>query len=186
MGPNFSGLKTPWVEFYRFQTERLSRIAAKMRVPPDQIEEVVQEVWLDAVNHREGFLGEDAEKRLASWLDIVVRNKSTDAIRRLNRQQAESLDKLPEEPVDRGSKEPSELMEAKERGEKITELVEELRKEDPLNCLLTWERIVEDRSVGDMAEETGLGCHAISCRINRTLSHLRVRLRELSERKLVD
>lgn len=62
----FPGLKTPWKQFHLTQTKRLSGIAAKMGVTPDQIDDVVQEVWLDAWKHREGFQGEDVDQRLAA------------------------------------------------------------------------------------------------------------------------
>ncbi len=56
----FIELNTPWEDFHRSQSERLSHIAAKMGVPPELIVEVLQEVWLDAAKHHEGFQGEGA------------------------------------------------------------------------------------------------------------------------------
>ncbi len=85
----FAGLKTPWEEFYRCQTKRLSGVAAKMGVPPDQIADVVEEVWAYAFEHREGFQGEDVDQRLSTWLGTVVRSKSKDVLRRIHRRRAE-------------------------------------------------------------------------------------------------
>ena len=174
----FAGLKTPWEKFHRSQTERLSRIAAEMRMPPDRIADVLQEVWLDLIEHSEGFQGEDAERRLSSWLVVVVRSKVRDALRRLKRRRAESLGALPEEPVDHKAENPEKRMEAEERSESVGAKLEELRKESRLNCRLVHEHILEDRSLRDLAAETGLDSHAISCRIGRSLKKLRRGLRE--------
>jgi RNA polymerase sigma factor (sigma-70 family) len=171
-------LKTLWEEFYPSQTERLSRIAAEMGMPPNQIADVLQEVWLDAAKHHEGFRGEGAEERLSSWLDTVVRSKSRDVLRRLGRRREESLDNLPAETMDRTAKEPAELMETKERDENLAAHLEELRKENPLNCRLVCAHFLEGRSIQDLASEVHLGVNAISCRINRALKRLRYRLRE--------
>lgn len=174
----FAGLKTPWTEFHRFQTERLSRIAARIGVAPDQIADVVQEGWLDAWKHHEGFLGEDVEKRLSAWFSTVVVSKSRDALRRARRRRTESLDELPMEPVDREGESPAERIEAIERNESLATALEEMRKKDPLNHQLVCEHILESRSLLDLAFATGLGIHAMSCRIDRILKKLGVKLQE--------
>jgi RNA polymerase sigma factor (sigma-70 family) len=170
--------KTAWKQFYRSQYDRLSRIAANMGVPQDQIADLVQEVWLGALEHLKGSQEEDMEQRLTAWLDSVVRNKSRDVLRRLRRRREESLDDLPAERMDPKTNEPWELIEGKERYEHLGSQLEELRKENLLNCRLVCEHFLEGRPLGDLAAETGLGVHAISCRISRTLKWLRRRLRK--------
>lgn len=179
--PFLTDRMTPWEEFYCHQNERLSRIAAKMGVPPDQIADVVQEVWLAAIEHQQEFRGENAKQRLCSWLVSVVRKKSTDTIRRLSRlrrSRIESLDNLPAEPGDKKAKEPAEIREAKEQDETLAAQLEKLRKKNPRNRHLVCEHVLEGRSFPDLAAETGLSVHAISCRIGRTLSELGRRLQE--------
>lgn len=177
--PVFPGLYAPWQEFQRSQSACLSRIADEMGVPPERIEEVVQEVWLDAWKDRQGFLGQDVDQRLATWLSKVVRSKSRNALRRMKREQAVSLDTLPAEMVDCETEEPAELMDAEERDECLNAAFEELRKGEPLNCWLVWERVVNRRSIRELSDETDLGTHAITCRIGRTLKKLGSRLSEL-------
>lgn len=174
----FAGLKTPWKEFYLAQTKRLARTAAEMGVPRDQIADVVQEVWLDAWKHRKGFQGEDVDQRMAAWLGTVVVHKSIDALRRGRRRQAGSLDGLSAEPMDYRGEAPAERTEAMERDESLASSLEELRKKSPLNYRLVCKHITEARALEDLAVETSLGIHAISCRISRTLKKLRGRLRE--------
>lgn len=174
----FAGLETTWTEFYRLQTERLYRSAAQIGVPSDQIADVVQEVWLDAWKHREGFQGKDVDQRLSSWLSTVVVHKSIDALRRGRRRQAGALDDLLAEPMDDGAEDPVERMEARERDENLSATLDGLRKEDSLNCRLVCERLIVGRSLPDLAADTGLGINSIACRISRTLKKLRVRLRE--------
>jgi RNA polymerase sigma factor (sigma-70 family) len=179
--PFFAGLKTPWEEFHRCQTQRLSRISAGTGVSPDQIADVLQEVWLAAAEHHEEFQGEDAEQRLSSWLVGVVRKKSIDTIRRLSRLRRlriKSLDNLPAESVDKKAKEPAELMEAKERDETLATQLEELWSRNRLNYHFVCQHVLEDRSLPDLAAEIRLGVHAISCRISRTLKDLGARLQE--------
>lgn len=176
--PILAVLKTQWSEFYRAQVERLSRIAAEMGVSPDRITVVLQEVWLDLTKHPEAFQGQDADPRLASWLGVVVRSKSRNMLRRLRRERAESLNNLPAELVDSKADDPAELMEAMERNECVAAVLEKLREKDPLNCHLVHEHILQGRSLADLAAETGLGIHAISCRIDRTLHKLGIQLSE--------
>lgn len=174
--PFFGGTEDPPPMFYRAQTERLSRIAAELGVAPDRIAVVLQEVWLDALEHQKDFRGEDADRRLSSWLGVVVRSKSTNLLRRLRRVRAEALSDLPAELVDDEAKDPSEVMEAAERAESVASALEELRKKDPLNYRLVCGRFLEGRSIADLAAETGLGINAISCRLRRTLAKLGVQL----------
>lgn len=177
----FPGLKMPWEQFYRCQTERLTRIAAKTRVPPDQIADVLQEVWLAAVEQAGEFRGDDTEQRLSSWLAGVVRYKSIDTIRRLRRRrrlQIASLHNVQAEPVDHKGKEPAESMEEGERDESVTAKLAELRKKNPLNYRLVHAHVLVGRSLPNLAAETRLGVHAISCRIGRALKDLGGNLRE--------
>lgn len=177
--PCLAGLMTPWEEFYRRQRERLSRIAADMGVPPDQIADVLQEAQLDTLKHSEGFQGADVEQRLSSWLGKVVRSKSRNALRSLSRRRRiESLDALPVEPADCKMKEPAELMAGQERYESLGRQLDELRQKNPLNCRLLYEHFLEGRSLQTLSVETGLVVHAISCRIGRALKMLRRRLQE--------
>jgi len=169
-------LRMPWEQFHRAQTERLSRIAVEIGVPPDQIADVLQEVWLALFTNHERFQGEDVEQQLSSWPAAVTRNKSRDALRRPRRRREESLDDLPAEPMDRKTKEPAELMVAKERDESLAAQLEELRKKNPLNYRLLVAHALEGQSLQDLAAETGLGENAISCRISRILKKLRYRL----------
>jgi RNA polymerase sigma factor (sigma-70 family) len=171
-------LKIPWEEFHRAQTECLSRIAAEIGVPPDQITDVLQEVWLALITGHERFQGEDVEQQLSSWLGAVTRNKSRDALRRLGRRREQSLDDLPAEPMDRKTKGPAELVEVKERDERLTAWMEESRKKNPLNCQLLCAHVLEGQSLQRLATETGLSVHAISCRISRIKNKLRYRLSE--------
>jgi RNA polymerase sigma factor (sigma-70 family) len=179
--PFLPDLKMPWEEYYRCQTERLSRIAAVMRVPRDQITDVLQEVWVAAVDHQKEFRGADTEQRLFSWLVGVVRKKSIDVIRRLRRLRKlriESLDDLSAGPVDCNVQEPADGMEAMERYESVYAKLEELRKKNPLNYRLIREHGLEGRSLSDLAAETGMSVNAISCRISRALQYLRSWLQE--------
>ncbi len=80
--------------------------------------------------------------------------------------------------MDHKAKEPPQVMTAKEREESLIAQLEELRKEDTLNCRLVCEHFLERRSIQDLAAETGLTVNAISCRIRRTLKKMRDRLRE--------
>ena len=73
--------------FFRTVNEYLSRLAAALGVPQDEVTDVVQEVWLDATRHRAQFTGLETEValRLRCWLTQVVYHKSIDALRRLGR-----------------------------------------------------------------------------------------------------
>jgi DNA-directed RNA polymerase specialized sigma24 family protein len=103
----FAGLTVPLDEFVRAQSARLARIASKVKVPPDQIADVVQAVWLDAVRNGVTFRGENAVRARCAWLGRVVLRRSADALRSLQRRAAESLEA---EPVDEEAKDAPTLL----------------------------------------------------------------------------
>jgi RNA polymerase sigma factor (sigma-70 family) len=155
-----------WDDFYRIQSARLSRIAAARGVPPDQVEDVVQEVWLETVANWARFRGEHGAQRLLSWSAKVMHGKTVDAIRRLDRRRAQPL---PADPVD-GSTSPREVEEWREW---LAAKLEELRENDARNCRLLCGHFLDGRPIKDLAAETGLTIHAVHCRISRALDKLR-------------
>ncbi len=69
-------------------------------------------------------------------------------------------------------------MKAKEWAQNLEASLEGLRKKNPLNYRLVCDHVLDDRSLPELAAATGLGIHAISCRISRTLKELGCQLSE--------
>jgi RNA polymerase sigma factor (sigma-70 family) len=168
-----------WSTFYRLQSERLSRVAADRRLRPEQIADLVQEVWAETVEHWDSFRGRHGAPRLLSWSRRVMHCKTVDAIRRLNRQQNGSLHAHAAKLIDPKAPASADVAEERERREWLTVRLEELRAEDPVNGRLLCEHFLEERTTQELADETGLSVHAIHCRISRTLEKLR---RQVSRR----
>jgi len=149
-------------------TARLVRIAAKLGVPRDQREDIVQEALLHAFAHREQFHGHTLGE-LHSWLAAIIRNVVVDAFRSRGRHPAQSLEASSVDPLDEKEAKRADMA---EWSECLVPLLGRLEREDPEGCRLVHARYLEGRSIHDLAEQTGRKAHAISCCIYRALQKL--------------
>jgi RNA polymerase sigma-70 factor (ECF subfamily) len=164
------GARTQWDTFYRLQNRRLARSLARMQLPPERVEDVLQEVWRATITRWDSFREPNGAQRLLAWSYRVAHNKAVDLIRRLNRRPAKSLAALPVEPVDTKAVRPSKTAESEER---LDALLEVLRREQPMNYWLICEHYLMDRPITELAEESSLTEHAIHNRLPRALKRLR-------------
>lgn len=155
--------------FYRSVSEELSRIAAKKKVPPDAVADVVQKAWLQAVQNRDKFEGENIEPRLRGWLHEVVWGQAVDWLRREGRHRHESLDKEGVEFIDHGQ---ARRTEAAEQKEELWALLARVRADNEMNHHLVCEHFLNQQSFKDLAAQFKRTENAIACRIRRRLAYL--------------
>jgi RNA polymerase sigma factor (sigma-70 family) len=157
-------------EFCRVITANLLRFAGGQKVPRDLCEDVVQEAWLRALEQDDDFRGERTLDRLFSWLAAIVYNVAVNALRELDRHSVHTLADSATELLDQNE---VERTGSAERIERLTPLLERLRRAEPENCRLVCERYLAIRKVQDLAAETGRTAHEISCHIHRALRKMR-------------
>jgi RNA polymerase sigma factor (sigma-70 family) len=166
----FKKLLTTDETFYQSESLHLADRAAGMGVPPSEIEDVVSETWLEAVKYGHQFADEDLKKRLHHWLLRVVHSKAVDALRRLHHHPCESLHSTKEEPTDDAEVKRGDVSEWREW---LTVRLEKAGagKEESLRLLCG--HFLHQRSIQDLARESGMKPCAIDGRIRRFLRNLR-------------
>lgn len=168
-----AGLASLPNDFYRKLTGRLIRIAEKIGVPRDEREDVAQEALLEAVKHAEQFQDEYAAQKLCAGLTRqLLHNKAVDALRRLERHAAQSLEDLPAETSDLKE---AKRAEREEQKECLEALLAPLRKQEPENYRLMCEHHLQGRSIQELASEMGMTANEIGCRLYRAMMKLRRR-----------
>ncbi len=141
-----------------------------MGLPPSEVDDAIQEVWLDLVKHRAGFPEVGDVGRLRSWLTRVVHTKAANALRRLLRQRAETLEAL--RGKEAGATDGDRAAELAECREWLYAKLDELGA-DREDAELLWLRILVRESNAALAEKTGHTVASVKCRIGRWLKRLR-------------
>jgi hypothetical protein len=64
--------------FYKTESRLLARLAARMDVPQAEIDDIVQEVWREASEHRNQFAGleEEVKRSIHCWLTKAACHKA--------------------------------------------------------------------------------------------------------------
>lgn len=170
--------RSEWEDLYWFQSGRLYRMAARMKLPSAWIEGAVQRVWLEVVKNWEQFREPHSAQRLLAFSFRTMRDKVVDEMRRLKRQRAKSLDALPAEPLDRKSADDMDPRRRLEWSEWLSVKMAKLERERPRCAWMLRERFFQGRPVEELAAETGRTLHAIHCGVNQALDLLRQWARE--------
>jgi len=159
--------------------QRLFRIARGVVGDDSVAEEVVQESYLRAFQHLDGFRG---ESRLSTWLHRIVLNEALTRLRKISRARETPLPsdrsgadilRLPQEAV---SDDPEKAMAQRQ----ILRLVAEATDQLPDNYRLVFvARVIEGLSVEDTAELLDLRPETVRTRLHRARILLR---RHIDER----
>jgi RNA polymerase sigma factor (sigma-70 family) len=156
--------------FYRTESKYLARLAASVGVPSLEVEHVVQEAWLAAVERREQFKGADVEQRLRRWLRNVVRHKAEDLRRHLGLCRFESLQGESLELPDDGG---TECREVAEQNEWLQVLLAKVRVGNEKSHRLLCAHFLDKRSYEELASDFKMKPCAIESRIRRLLEKMR-------------
>jgi RNA polymerase sigma factor (sigma-70 family) len=168
-------LAANWGEFFLVEHAYLRRLVKKTRLLRHRRDDVVQEVWIELLKNLRGFQGDRAVHKLHSWMRALVHSNAAQMIRYRINHPAESLDALTAatEPEERGKRESLENKKQTRRLELVQTWLEGLQEKDPVNHYLMVGRLVEGRSIKELAHETGLGVDVASNRIKRLKEKLR-------------
>lgn len=155
--------------FYETERKYLARIAHKAKLSPEEVEDVVQAVWLLAVKHRADFVGTDIEGRVRAWLRKAIVRRAKDARRRLALRHCESLDAKRLEPINDPEAKRADL---KDLGECLNALLERVRPGHEESHRLLCAHYFHKRSIKELAEESGKRVCAIDSCIRRHAKRL--------------
>jgi DNA-directed RNA polymerase specialized sigma24 family protein len=160
--------------FYRTESKHLAGRVAGLGVPPSEVEDVVAEVWLEAVTYRHRFAGVASERRLHCWLLRVGHSKAVDALRRLGRHLCYPLSMGEEGPIDGAE---AQRATGAEESEWLTVLLEKVRWDNEESLRLLCAHFYEECPIQELARESGMTAKSVDGRIRRLLH----KLRELAE-----
>lgn len=156
--------------FYSSVSKALLRIVSRSDVSPYEVEDLVGEAWLEAVQHRDQFEGEDIEPRLSCWLRTTVRRKMSDWLRHHGLLAPVARDVAKFHLLDKAW---SSLVAVAEQEEELRALLAKGRVGHEFNDHLVRERFFEKRSIKGLADEFKMSEKGIACRIRRHLRYLR-------------
>jgi RNA polymerase sigma-70 factor, ECF subfamily len=154
----------------RAHEDRVRRLARRLVGWPDDVEDVVQDVFLIVLRKRDGFRGDAA---FATWLTAVTVNACR-SWRRGLRSRLALIGRLwtrrmethapPDDPLVRG-----------ETSERVRRALRRLNKPDREVIVL---RHLEELSIAEIAESLGLKPNAVEVRLHRARRRLKTLLEE--------
>lgn len=156
--------------FYFSVSKELCRIAFRMDVPWNAVEDLVGAAWLKAVRRRDKFEGPNIERRLSGWLRKAVRWYALNWLHRRGLLVRAAQDVAELDPIDEIG---LELLENAEQEEELRALLAKGCVGHETNHYLVCEHYLNGRSVKELAAEFGTSAKAIACRIGRHLAYLR-------------
>lgn len=174
-----SVLVVAWEEFYRVYDDLIRRYVVAQGVPQADVDDCVQDVWGEVAKRLFKFDRPADRPGLRAWLYALVRSKATNAFRSKVRRAADSLEQAKQAGIE-PSVSPADFAELDEQRWQaaLLEIVlEELRQEvSDVNYRVLHMRLVDGRSVTDVAKELDLTPEQVRYRHHRVMQKLRSRL----------
>lgn len=161
------------MKFYRTVSRHLADNLAQMKMPSFLMEDLVQEAWLSAVQHRDRFdplTEEELKRQLPGLLGKIVHDKAVDLLRHLCCCPCQSLDAEGIEPLDNAETQRAEKAETRAQ---LVALVERLQREDPQGHWLVCEHHLKKRTIRELAGERGWTENQVRCCLYRAMEKLR-------------
>ncbi len=161
-----------WKPLYHLWRWHLSALGAKMRLRPEQVEDLLQDVFLALQGRWEEYRGLGAEALLALSRKLM-HDRAVDLIRVRDRHRALPLEALPSEPISRDSSEGPYPTDREEWIEYLRARMDELKRHKKDYFELVYAHHVEGQSSADLAAKAGCSVHAMECRLARAMQALR-------------
>lgn len=152
--------------------QRVARLAHRLLGWPDDVDDVVQEVFLAAWRHRKKFRGKDEARALDSWLNTITVNRC----RTLRRRRLARWSRLKESQAQRSSK-ADQAADAKalvdDRSALVRDAVRRLPVRDREVLVLHY---LEQTPIAELGQMLGLSRNAVDVRLHRARNRLRQQL----------
>jgi RNA polymerase sigma-70 factor (ECF subfamily) len=150
--------------------------AARFRLQPHDLDDVVQEACLEVTRRLDAFRFRDGASGFRSWLYRIVRAKAVDLMRRRGRRRVVALDHVVRDEQEPAcwEAEPTTRLERQGQEAAALALVERLRQESSaLSFRVFAMRVLEERSVEETAVALDLTAEQVWYRQYRLLRRLR-------------
>ena len=171
-------LSGAWEEFYRVYSDLIQRFVIASGVRGANVDDCVQDVWTEVATRLVDFEYSPERPGLRAWLYAVVRGKATNLFRRTTRRAAQSLSDATHagsEPVSTDA-DPADRYELRWEVALLETFLIDLRNEvSELNFRVLTLRMIEERSVADVAATLELTAEQVRYRHHRMLKKLRAR-----------
>jgi len=167
-----------WDEFYRVYSNLIRRFVIARGLRDADAEDCVQEVWFEVAARLGDFEHPVSRPGLRAWLYTVVRSKATDTLRR-NRRRTQSVDEAIEaghEPASAQADPRTDHQRHWDEAMMLTVLNELRSLESRLNYEVLHLRLIEGRSVSEVAASLDLKPEQVWYRHHRMLKKLRARV----------
>jgi RNA polymerase sigma factor (sigma-70 family) len=172
-------LAEAWEEFYRVYDGLIRRFVVAYGIRDADVDDCVQDVWSEVAARLADFRRPKNHPGLRAWLYTLARSKATDVLRHKARHSAWSLDKairVGNEPC-ANEPNPAEVCQRKCENALLAKAMAELRtKVSRRSYRLLEMRLVENRSVREVATAFGLTPEQVRSRQYRVLRKLRARM----------
>jgi RNA polymerase sigma factor (sigma-70 family) len=165
-----------WDSFYAVYDVLIRRLVIAQGIPRCDVDDCVQEVWSEVSIRLSEFNRPADRPGLRAWLYALVRSKATNIFRRKARHSAESLHEqitAGNEPRDRDV-DPAAVFERRWERAVLDKIVAQLREDlSPTNRRILQLRLIERRSVEEVAAELQVPSAVIHARQHRILKRLK-------------
>jgi RNA polymerase sigma factor (sigma-70 family) len=168
-----------WDEFYRVYDDLIRRFVVAQGIPRCDVEDCVQEVWAEVASRLITFNRPENRPGLRAWLYTVVRSKTTNVYRKRTRQPTTSLHDMIGDGNEPGESENDPAALYEEQWEKaVLEMVfDQLREQlSPKNIRVMQMRLIEHRSVAEVAAELKMAPAMVHARQHRIMKKLQARV----------
>ena len=171
-------LSGAWEEFYRVYNDLIRRFVIASGVRGANVDDCIQDVWTEVATRLVDFEYSPERPGLRAWLYAVVRSKATNLFRRTTRRAAQSLS----DAIDAGREplstdaDPADRYELRWEVALLETFLVDLRNDvSELNFRVLTLRMIEEKSVADVATTLELTAEQVRYRHHRMLKKLRAR-----------
>jgi RNA polymerase sigma-70 factor (ECF subfamily) len=164
-----------WDQFYRVCDPLIRRFAVTCRVPKADLNDCLQEVWIELVRALPDFRYDPGRGLFRSWLYSLVHSKATDLIRRRARRPTANLDRAAGAPLFERDADPAAECERKGLQETVQHMLARLRQQvSARSYLALYMGSIEGRTAVEVAAALGLTPGQVRLRQHRMRQKLRV------------
>ena len=178
--PN-SALAMAWNEFYIFYDELIRRFVVGQGAPLSDVDDCVQEVWIEVLLRLESFDRPPGRPGLRSWLYSLVRSKTVDVYRLRHRRAEISVAGSIEQAEDPRQVDPVTLYEAQWQAALLESVISQLQSRmSKTSYRILQMRLTEGRDNKEVALALKLRPEQVRYRYHRAKQKLRAHLARLT------
>ena len=162
--PEWSGA---WAWFERTFAPLLRRFAVACHVKPDEIDDCLQEVWIELIQTLPAFQFDGQHGRFCCWLYKIVHGKASDIVAKRRRQPTTRLVHQVEARLASHQAGPAEIYEQHRQHEMVHRVFSYLRRKVSRSSYSVFRmRWLEQQTIAEIAEAKHLTSHQVRSRLD--------------------